>query len=224
MARGNFSLKVWGNQEKSLLCKHLLRLWDQSSESPLPGKLPMQIGYEKGLVHLNYRLLHGCLPLDPTPVRFQLSNGKFTFSFPTTSECTPGREFQKCICLRKSTLKVFIIRKNDSYVCRWMRTRWTVAIISQYVEIPNHHAVYMKLIQFYMSIISQFLKIKFCPSSFYIAFHFSPPTPKSSSPREIPSYTSLNLEFVLNPYHSPSPWWRSWKWVITDSDIPYKSL
>ena len=117
MARGNFSLKVWGNQEKSLLCKHLLRLWDQSSESSLPGKLPMQIGYEKGLVHLNYRLLHACLPhaclpLDPTPVRFQLSNGRFTFSFPTTSECTPGREFQKCICLRKSILKVFIISKE----------------------------------------------------------------------------------------------------------------
>ena len=62
---------------------------------------------------------------------------------------------------------------------------------------------YLKRIQFYMSIISQFLKVKFCPSSFYIAFHFSPPPPKSSSSREIASYTSLNLEFVLNPYRSP---------------------
>ena len=142
MARGNFSLKVWDNQEKSLLCKHLLRLWDQSSESSLPGKLPMQEGHEKGLVHLNYRLLHACFPLDPTPVRFQLSNGRFIFSFPTTSECTPGREFQKCICLRKSILKIFITRKNNyNYVCRWMWTRWTVAIISQYIQIPNHHVV-----------------------------------------------------------------------------------
>ena len=34
--------------------------------------------------------------------------------------------------------------------CRWMLTRLTVVNVSQYIQIPSHYVILMKLIQFYL--------------------------------------------------------------------------
>ena len=49
-------------------------------------------------------------------------------------------------------------RNFSTYVWWWMLTRCTVVIISQSIQIMNHHIAHLKLVQCYVSIISKFLK------------------------------------------------------------------
>lgn len=54
--------------------------------------------------------------------------------------------------LRECILKVLITRKKlCKYVCWWVFTRLTVVISSQYIQIPNHDVVHLKLIVLYVN-------------------------------------------------------------------------
>lgn len=53
-----------------------------------------------------------------------------------------------------------------------MLTRLTVVIISQYIQILNHYAICLKLIECYMSILSQLKFFKNCPRLKHCLVHF----------------------------------------------------
>ena len=100
-------------------------------------------------------------PLSPIALGWRAGCAIYQVSYsvsPSLSFLSSDNNIVWCIwkLLGAWILRVLITRKkNYNHVRWWMLTKLTVVITSQYIHILNHYVVYLKLIQCYLSSLSQ---------------------------------------------------------------------